>query len=190
DDFFAYVNGKWLKSEQIPADRTFTGIDLTIDNTIKPRLKGLVEEAAAAKAAPGSIQQKIGDFYASYMDEAGAEAKGLSPIKADLDAIDNMNTKAELGLRIAMFAQDGVTTPIGGYVDIDAKKPTQYLFRFYQTGLSFSDRDYYLKDTPDFKKLRDQFRAHVGRMLKLAGAKNADEQAGWVLDLETQVAKA
>jgi putative endopeptidase len=189
DDFFGYVNGKWLKTEQIPADRTFTGIDLTIDNTLKPRLRALVEEAAKTKAAAGSVQQKIGDFYASYMDEAGIEAKGLQPIKAELDALENMNTKAELAMRIGMLSKDGVTTPVGGYVDIDAKKPTRYLFRFYQTGLSFNDRDYYLKDTAEFKKLREQFRAHVERMLKLSGVKNAAEQAGWVLALETGVAK-
>jgi len=190
DDFFRYVVGNWLKTEQIPADRTFTGIDLTIDNTLKPRLRAIVEEAAKAKAAPGSVAQKIGDFYGSFMDEAAIEAKGLSPIKTELDAIENMNTRAELATRIGMAMRNGVDTPAGGYVDIDAKKPNRYLFRFSQSGLSFADRDYYLKDTAEFKKLRDQFRAHVERMLKLAGAPNAAEQAGWVLALETDVAKA
>lgn len=190
DDFFLYVVGTWAKNEPIPADRTFTGIDLTIDNTLKPRLRALVEEAAKTKAAAGSVQQKIGDLYASYMDEAGVEAKGLSPIKAELDAVDNMNTKAEMAMRLGLAMRQNNATPIAGYIDIDAKKPTRYIFRFYQTGLSFADRDYYLKDTAEFKKLRDQFRAHVERTLKLAGANNAGEQAGWVLALETEIAKA
>lgn len=190
DDFFAYTVGTWLKNEPIPADRTFTGIDLTIDNTLKPRLRALVEEAAKTKSAVGSAQQKIGDLYASYMDEAAINTKGLTPIKADLDAIDNMNTKAEMAMRLGMAMRNGVDTPLGGYVDIDAKKPTRYLFRFWQSGLSFSDRDYYLKDTAQFKKLRADFRAHVERMLKLIGVKNAGEQADWVLAFETEVAKA
>ena len=190
DDFFLYTNGTWVKNEPIPADRTFTGIDLTIDNTLKPRLRGLVEDAAKTKAVAGSVQQKIGDLYASYMDEAGIEAKGLSPIKAELDAIENMNTKAEMAMRFGLAMRNNLDTPIAGYVDIDAKKPTRYIFRFYQTGLSFADRDYYLKDTAEFKKLRGELRAHVERMLKLAGVKNAGEQADWVLAIETEIAKA
>ena len=190
DDFFLYTNGTWVKNEPIPADRTFTGIDLTIDNTLKPRLRGLVEDAAKTKAAAGSVQQKIGDLYASYMDEAGIEAKGLTPIKAELDAIENMNTKAEMAMRFGLAMRNNLDTPVAGYVDIDAKKPTRYIFRFYQTGLSFADRDYYLKDTAEFKKLRGELRAHVERMLKLAGVKNAGEQADWVLAIETEIAKA
>lgn len=76
DDFFLYVNGTWVKNEPIPADRTFTGIDLTIDNTLKPRLRGLVEDAAKTKAAAGSVPQKIGDLYASYMMRPGSRRRG------------------------------------------------------------------------------------------------------------------
>lgn len=190
DDFFRYTVGTWLKYAKIPDDRTFTGIDLTIDDTLKPRLRKLVEEAAAARAAQGTVQQRIGDFFASYMDEAAINAKGLKPVQAYLDAYDAMNTRAELAMQLGNAMHMGIETPVSGYVDIDAKKPNRYLFRFWQSGLSFSDRDYYIKDTPEFKTLLTQFRAHVERMLKLAGVKNAAEQAGWVLALETEVAKA
>lgn len=114
----------------------------------------------------------------------------MTPIKAELDAIENMNTKAEMAMRFGLAMRNNLDTPVAGYVDIDAKKPTRYIFRFYQTGLSFADYDYYLKDTAEFKKLRGELRAHVERMLKLAGVKNAGEQAGWVLAIETEIAKA
>ena len=189
EDFFRYVVGTWLKNEPIPADRTYTGVDLTIDNELKPRLRGIVDTAANAHAAPGTVQQKIGDFYASFMDEAAIAAKGLAPIKADLDAINTVQTRAQLATLMGKDLRDGIDTPIGGFVDIDAKNPKRYLFRFYQSGLSFADRDYYLKDTAEFKKLREQFRAHVEHLLSLGGAQDAEVEARWILALETQVAR-
>ena len=190
DDFFRYVVGTWLRTESIPADRTFTGVDLTIDNTLKPRLRGIVETAAAAKAAPGSARQKIGDFYGSFMDETAIQAQGLTPIQAELKAIDTLKTRAALAAVLGNALRNGIDTPIGGEVDIDAKNPQRYLYRFSQSGLSFADRDYYLKNTGEFKALRQQFRQHVARLLALAGDKDATIQADLILAMETTVARA
>jgi putative endopeptidase len=177
DDFYRYVLGKWLKSEQIPEDRAFTGNDLSIDNKLKPRLRAIVEDSAKAMAPLGTPQQKIGGFYSSYMNEAAVEARGLAPVKAELDAIDAIATRADLAAQIGLAMRHGIDTPVGGSVDIDAKNPERYLFRFSQSSLSFGERVYYLEHTPEFQKLRDEFRAHVARMLKLAGAANAESQA-------------
>lgn len=190
DDFFRYMEGTWLKTATIPSDRTFTGIDLTIDETLKPRLRSIVDAAAQQRADRSAAEQRVGDLYASYLDEKAIDGKGLEPVKADLAAIDGLKSNADLPALIARLSIDGVTTPIGGYRDIDAKNPTRYLFRFYQTGLSFSDRDYYLKDTPEFKALRAKFKTHVEKILKLAGFADAAAQAERVFAFETKIAQA
>jgi putative endopeptidase len=109
DDFYRYVVGKWLKAESIAEDRTFTGDDLRIDNKLKPRLRAIVEDSAKAMAPAGTPQQKIGDFYSSYMNEAAVEARGLTPIKPELDAIDAIATRADLAAQID-FAMATVLT--------------------------------------------------------------------------------
>jgi putative endopeptidase len=188
DDFFKYVEGKWLATAQIPADRTFTGNDLTIDDVLKARLRGIVEEAAA-KPERTANEQKIGDFYTSFMDEAAIEAKGLEPVKADLDAIAGISDRSALASHIGGFTPRGITTPIGGYVDIDMKNPDRYLFRFGQDGLSFGEREYYVKDEAQFVDLREKLRAHIEKMLSLAGFADAKAQAEKVVALETEIAK-
>ena len=190
DDFFKYMNGAWLKTATIASDRTYNGIDVTIDETLKPRLRSIVDAAAQPRADRSSSEQKIGDLYASFLDEKTVAARGIEPIKADLAAIDGLKTNADLPALIAQLSIAGVTTPIGGYRDIDAKNPTRYLYRFVQTGLSFSDRDYYLKDTKDFKDLRAKFRAHVEKILKLGGFADAAAQADRVLAFETKMAQS
>ena len=189
DDFFRYMEGHWLDTAAIADDRTFNGVDVTIDETLKTRLRTIVDSASQPRADRAPAEQKIGDFYASYMDEAKIQAKGLEPVKADLAAIDGLKTNAELPALLGRFAVDGITTPLAGYVDIDAKNPNRYIFRFVQTGLSFNDREYYLKDTAEFKALRAKFQAHVEKMLKLAGYADAPAQAARVLKFETQIAQ-
>ncbi len=190
DDFFRYMEGRWLDTATIADDRTFNGVDITIDDTLKARLRTIVDSAAQPRADRTPAEQKIGDFYASFMDEAGVQAKGIEPVKADLGAIDGLKSNADLPALLGRLAVDGVTTPIEGYVDIDAKNPDRYLFRFYQSGLSFNDREYYLKDTPEFKALRATFKAHVEKILKLAGFADAAVEADRVLKFETQIAQS
>jgi predicted metalloendopeptidase len=188
DDFFKYVEGKWLATAQIPDDRTFAGNDLTIDDVLKGRLRGIAEEAAG-KTERTANEQKIGDFYTSFMDEATIETKGLEPVKADLDAIAALTDRAGLAALIGDLTTRGVTTPIGGYVDIDMKNPERYLFRFGQDGLSFGEREYYVKDDAEFVDLREKLRAHFEKMLSLAGFADAAAQAQKVVALETEIAK-
>lgn len=190
DDFFRHAVGAWLKSTEIPADRTFTGVDLIIDERyLKPRLRAIVEDPAGANAAKGTPAQQVADFYASYMDTKTIEAKGLAPIQADLAAVESVKTRADLTALLARHFTEGVRSPIGGWIDIDSKNPNRYLVRFWQSGLSFGDRDYYLKDTEDFKKLRAGFLDHAAKMLTMAGFKDGAAQASQILALETSLAK-
>jgi predicted metalloendopeptidase len=189
DDFFRYVEGKWLAATPIDPDRTVASNDVDIDKILKPRLRGIVEEAAG-KTGRSANEQKIGDFYASYMDEAAIEAKALTALKAELDAIEAISTRAQLQKIIGSYAPIGVTTPLGGYVDIDFKNPTRYLWRFWQDGLSFNDREYYLKDEAEFRELRAKFVAHAEKILSLAGVGDAKAQADQILQLETTIAQS
>lgn len=190
DDFFRYAVGGWLKAAEIPADRTFTGVDLMIDERyLKPRLRAIVEDPAGTKAAKGTPAQQVSDFYASYMDIKAIETNGLAPIKADLAAIEAIKTRPELTALLARNFRDGVRSPIGGWIDIDSKNPNRYLVRFWQSGLSFGDRDYYLKDTEDFKALRQAFLDHSAKMLTMAGFSDGPAQAAQILALESALAK-
>jgi putative endopeptidase len=190
DDFFDYAVGSWVKTAKIPPDRTFAGVDLAIFDQIDEDVKAIIEETAAKKAPAGQIDQKIGDFYAAYMDEARADAKGAEPIRADLATIDAAPDKAALAPILARLGMAGAVTPFQVYVDIDPKDPTRYLPVIWQSGLSFGQRDYYLKTTKDFADLRAKFLAHAEKLLSLAGYNDAKAQAAQILALETKLAKA
>lgn len=189
DDFFRYMLGTWMANTEIEPDRTYAGNDVYIDQTLKARLRAIVDEASTKKERSAN-EQKIGDFYKSYMDEAAIEAGGLAPLQSDLDAIEAIKDRKQLAEALGKLSYEGVTTPFGGYVDIDAKNPKRYLFRFYQDGLSLSDREYYLKKDAQFVEVREKFRAHVAKVLTMAGDASADKEAQAVLTLETAIAKA
>jgi putative endopeptidase len=190
DDFFRYAVGSWLKRTEIPSDRTFTGVDLIIDETsLKPRIRSIVEDPAGAKAPEGSPARQVADFYASYMDTKTIESRGLEPLKEDFAAIERIANATDLSRALAMNFRQGVRGPFSGWVDIDSKRPDRYIVRFWQGGLSFGDRDYYLMDTPEFTGLRTKFVAHVSAMMAHAGMPDAKAQAEQVLALETEIAK-
>ena len=190
DDFWRYALGGWLKTAQIPADRTFTGVDLALIQQAETDVKALIDEAAASSPAAGTNAQKIGDFYAAYMDEATIEKAGVEPIRRDLTAIDEAKDKAALAPVFAHLLRAGAVTPFNFYIDINPKDPTRYIAVYDQGGLSFGERDYYLSAKPEIVKLRGEFVAHVERLLKLAGYADAAAQAQAILALETKMARA
>ncbi len=189
DDFFRHALGSWLKNAQIPPDRTFTGADLTLIQQAETDARQIITEAGASTPAAGTDAQKIGDFYASYMDESGIENKGVDPIRSDLMTIDDAPDNASLGPVLGKLLRAGATMPFQGYVDIDPKDPTRYVFTFVQSGLSFGERDYYLKTTPEIVALRSTFLEHAAHLLTLAGYADGKTQAEQLLALETKMAQ-
>jgi predicted metalloendopeptidase len=145
DDLFRHVNGSWLASTEIPADKASYGaFDILFDKA-QADLRAIVEEAAtAANKTAGSDAQKIGDFYDSFMNEARAEELGLTPLKPELDAIDALKTKSDVARQFAHFFKLNLINPIVGYVDGDAQEPGKDILYVYQGGLGLPDRDYYL----------------------------------------------
>ena len=191
DDFFEHLNGKWLKTVEIPADKSSWGAFHKLHDDTQPQLRAIIEKSAAAKgAAAGSEVQLIGDFFASYMDEARLEQLGIGPLKGELAKIDAIKDKAELPAVFAHMGKIGVNSPFGFYIHQDAKDSTKYVVDLYQGGLGMPDRDYYLKaDDAKLADIRAKYQQHVEKMLALSGDANAAANAKAVVELETELAK-
>ena len=191
DDFFEHVNGKWLKSVEIPADKSSWGAFHKLADDTQPQLRAIIEGAVADKnAGAGTEVRKIGDFYASYMDEARLEQLGVAPLKDQLARIAAVKDKAALPALFAQLNRIGVTVPLSFYIHPDAKDSTRYVADLHQDGLGMPDRDYYLKtDDAKLVEIRAKYGQHVEKMLTLAGSKTAVADAKAIVDLETELAK-
>jgi len=186
-DFYRYAVGHWLDNNQIPPDRTNWGTFAILDNEAEKQVKGLIE-ALPGDAPAGSVQQKVGDFYRTYIDTAAIERAGLEPAREVLSAIDAARTHEDLAKLIGR-PDVPLNAPIGIGITVDEKNPDRYIVGIGQSGLGLPDREYYLKDDATFKEIRAKYREHIGRMLALAGEKNAEAQAKQILALETQIAR-
>jgi predicted metalloendopeptidase len=191
DDFFEYLNGKWLKTVEIPADKSSWGAFHKLHDDTQPQLRAIIEQSAAIKGArAGSEEQLIGDFFASYMDEARLEQLGISPLNGELAKIAAIKDKSELPAVFAHMGKLGVNSPFGFYIHQDAKDSTRYVADLYQGGLGMPDRDYYLKqDDAKLADIRAKYQQHVEKMLALSGDQNAAANAKAVVELETELAK-
>jgi putative endopeptidase len=190
DDFFEYLNGKWLKSVEIPSDKSSWGSFMELRENTLPQLRGIIEKVAAKNAAKGTDEQRIGDFYASFMDEARLEQLGATPLKGELDKIAALKDKSELPAMLARLGKIGVGVPFDFGIHQDNKDSTKYVADIGQGGLGMPDRDYYLK--ADDKKLAEtkaKYQEHVQKMLAMAGDANAAANAKAIVDFETEIAK-
>ena len=199
DDFYKYANGAWIKTAVIPPDRATDGPGAVLTDKTRERVRGLIENAAKAKPTQGSDAQKVGDYYASYLDEAGIEAKGLAPLSADMAHIAAIKDKATLSsylgstlradvdaLNSTNFYTDHV---FGVWITQGFSDPDHNVPYLLQGGLGMPDRDYYIEQTPQMAKLRDQYRAHIVNVLKLAKIADADKKAAAIFALETRIAQ-
>ena len=189
DDLYRYVNGTWLATFEIPADRSNYGVFTRLIELSEERVRAIIEEAAAAEAAKGTEQQKVGDLFASFMDEARAEELGVTPIQNDLDRIAAAASRDELVDLMAEGWLHIVSLPIGGWVDGDYKNPGQYIFYMTQSGLGLPDRDYYLKGDEKFAEARAAYAVFVEKVFSLAGIEGSAEKAAQILALETRLAE-
>jgi putative endopeptidase len=188
DDFYKFVNGAWDKTTPIPADRSSWGGFAVLRDLSDTRTKAIIEEVSKLQNAPGSAGQKVGDFYASFMDEATIEAKGIAPIRPMLAAVDAIKTPADLARAFGAANRMAISVPIGMGVELDLKDNTVYSGYLGQGGLGLPDRDYYLEDKASFVEIRAKYVKHIGNMLKLAGIADADAKAQRIYDLEKKIA--
>ncbi len=192
DDLFGHVNGDWLKSAEIPADLPTAGafVDLLLDaeRQVADILAEAAEGSGRGEAAAGSAEQKIGDLYASFMDEDNVEALGLDPLLGDLAAIDAVADTGELLHLLGRLERDGVGGMVVTHVDTDDRDSDRYIVNVRQGGLGLPDESYYREDS--FAEVRGKYVDHVAAMLRLVGRDEATaaDEARRVMALETRLA--
>jgi putative endopeptidase len=190
DDFYRYVNGQWLAKTEIPSDRSNYSVFVMLEEGAQRDLREIVEEAARSGAAPGTDAQKVGDFYASFMDEPTIEQRGLAPLKAELARIDALASKRDIAGYFGHAQRMAAIYPFTYSVAIDEKKSSEYVSVLSQSGIGMPDPDYYLSDDAQLKGVREKYRVYVKDMLAAANTPNAAAAAERVFALESKLAKA
>ncbi len=188
-DFFAYTCGGWLKKNPIPPDKTSWGASAKLADDNLVLLRQILEEAAAGGPGQEPAKQKIGDYYASCMDEKAIESAGASPLKEGLDRIDRMRSKRDIAQVVAGML--GLNAPFDFQSDQDFRNSSQVIAEVDQGGLGLPDRDYYLKTDANSVELRQAYVTHVKKMFELLGdAPNvAASRAQTILRIETALAQ-
>lgn len=193
DDFFRFGAGGWIKKHPIPADKSIWGTFFVLRENSKEQLKAVVEPLTKnKKLKKGSKEQQVRDLYLSAMDERAREKLGLLPFKSVLKRIDAIKNKKDLLEFFAWGHRMGLGVMWGVYVNRDAKKSDKNALMFSQGGLSLPDRDYYLNDDDESKRVRSEFEKYILRILALAGYKEheAIRMQKLVMAIETDLAKS
>jgi putative endopeptidase len=188
DDFYQYVNGKWLARTEIPADKSsYDPWDELTDET-QIQLRGIVEGLQKTAALADPEQRKIADLYASFMDEPALEQLSTAPLDAEFARIEGLADKTAIPSLIAHFNRIGITAPYTPRVHQDAKDSTKHVFDLGQDGLGLPDRDYYLQNDARLEEVRSKYGQHIEKMLTLAKDLNAARNARDILTLERALA--
>jgi len=192
DDFYQFAMGGWMKANPIPPEYSTWGSFSRLLDKNQQNLQQILEVAENAKAAPGSNEQKIGDFYASCMDTAAIDAAGTKPIDIEMDSIAAMKNEADLQAEAARLQKEGVGVLFGFRAIQDAKDSSQVVGAAWQGGLGLPEREYYLKQDDKSRQLRDAYAKHVAKMFELLGdsADTARGEATTVVGIETSLATA
>jgi putative endopeptidase len=190
--FFQYANGGWQKSNPIPAAYSSWGTFNILQVRNEKITRQLIEDAAKAHAPDGSTAQKVGDFYASGMDEKVIDSLGVGPLSPQLDDIAGIHSLSDLQKEVAQLQMIGVDAMFGFGEMEDFKNSSQIIGAAAQGGLGLPDRDYYLKQDPKFKQVRAEYVAHVARTFQLLGdgKEQAAQEAQTVMTIETGLAEA
>jgi putative endopeptidase len=190
DNFFDYVNGNWLKTAQIPADRASTGAfqDLRIlsEKRMKTILAGLDHEPYARLTTE---EKKLRDFYDAFMDQNQIEERGLGPVQGDLAMFTGLQTPDDVAramgtVKLMTFA------PFDMNIDVDPKNSHAYAIFLTQSGIGMPNRDYYLSNDPAIVQTRDAYKKYLATMLGLAGIPDAESRAAQVYAVEAKIAQA
>ncbi|MGE0740438.1 MAG: M13 family metallopeptidase [Hyphomonadaceae bacterium] len=188
DDFFRYANGTWMANTQIPEDRTRWGTFDILREKADRDARTIIEEVALAGGAAGSNQQKIADFYNSFLNQEAIDAAGLTPVQPELAQIAALRTHEET-IRLIAAPGVAVNSPIAIFVGLDERNPNRYITNMVHAGLGLPEREYYRRTDGEFPNIRAQYAAHIERLLTLAGQANGAAQARAIVALETQIAE-
>ncbi|HEV7743480.1 MAG TPA: M13 family metallopeptidase N-terminal domain-containing protein [Pyrinomonadaceae bacterium] len=197
DDFYRYANGGWLKKTAIPAGKQSYDDRAALAEKTRQRVRDLIEAAAASHSAGGNVTQKVGDYYASLMDQDGIEARGLAPLDDELARISAITNKTLLSAYFGATLNsevDGLTANadhiLGVWVNQGFEDSQHNLPHLWQGGLGMPDRNSYLDPSPEIAELRARYQTHVANILKLAGVTDLENRAARILSLEIGIARS
>ena len=188
DDFYRYVNGTWLRQNTIPADKVRYGAFDILRDQAQEDVRAIIESLAAGDFAEGSVEQKVGDLYSAFLDRAGRDASGLTPLQEELNRIATLETPTQLARYFAYASKMGFGTPFTLDQEVDFQNPNTYMMYLWQGGLGLPDREYYFNDDAASQAIREKYVAHIARMFDLAGLGNGAENAATLMALETRLA--
>ena len=188
DNFDAYVNGNWAKSNKIPADKASIGVGQIIDDKAQEDVKAIIENSSKGNFANGSDEQKIGDFYEAFMNVRTRDKKGINPLIPEFKKIDAIANYSDLAKYFGVANKYGNIIPFQIGVIEDFKDPTQYMLFTWQGGLGLPDREYYFLEDSKSKEIRSKYVTHIAKMLELGNVENSTKLASEIMDLETLMA--
>ncbi len=192
DDFFTYANGIWNDTARIPDSQAGVGAYSFMNYPQRIRLQAILDSVSASQQSAGSIEQKVGDFYASGMDTNAINKRGYDPIKPLLARIDAVNDIPSLLTLVAEEQKAGNRSMIGFYVGPDNRRSTVNIAQFSQTGIGLPEREYYFKTDSSTLAIQKAYRTYITRLFELTGTEvaTADKNAAVAYDIEKQMATA
>jgi len=189
DDFFRFTNGKWLQEFELPADRSNYGSFTILGDRSDSRVRTIIEDLSSSEPAYGTIEQKIADYFNSYMDTETINALGIAPLRPGLNVLAGIDSMEDLVTGFGRAQVDNTGSPLSFYISADRADPDRHQLNLAVGGLSLPDRDYYLQDNEDFNRIKKEFIAHVARVLDFAGIDNSAQKAERLLALESAIAQ-
>ncbi|WP_297699179.1 M13 family metallopeptidase [Mycobacterium sp.] len=192
DDLFGHVNGRWLAEYEIPADRATDGAFRQLYDRAEEQVRDLIVEASQQGSTTADADaQRIGDLYASFLDEDTVQRRGVRPLLDEMAVIDDAADADALAAALGALQRTGVGGGVAMYVDTDAKNSARYLVHFTQSGLGLPDESYYREE--QHAEVLDAYPAHIARMFGLVfGGDPAthNQTAERIVALETKLAEA
>ena len=188
DNFFEYVNGTWSDTIEIPSDKASYGSFAILADEAQEHVMAIIKSASEGDFAAGTDEQKVGDMYRSYMDIETRNQIGVAPLKAEFAKIDAISTRTQLSEYFAYAVKYGYSTPVSFFQYADFKSPNDYALYAWQSGLGLPDREYYFKEDQKGLEILAKYKAHMEKVLTLAGIENAAKASEILLDLETKIA--
>ena len=183
-DFWRYANNRWFQANPIPADRTSWGVASVLSEELEGQLRAILETAGQSS---NPADRQVADLYASFMDEAGIEARGIAPLRPHLARIAAISNREEL---LRLFATPGFVSPVSVGILPNPADPTRYVAFASQSGLGMPGRDYYLRDGEQFERARTAYREYIVTLHRLAGIADAEAKADSIIALERRIAEA
>lgn len=189
DDFNSYVNGTWVKENEIPADKSSYGIFNILRDQSEDNVKKIIDESAEGTFEQGSDQQKVGDLYNSYMNTELRDSLGATPLLPEFEKIDAINSYDDFAKYLAYANKIGIAVPMHTFIYQDFKIPDVYAVYTYQGGIGLPDREYYLKDDERSIEIREKYVEYMTSLLTLAELPDPAGSASTIMNLETTLAE-